>query len=198
MHKRIKFDTERFKDFSSISSLEPSCSSMSTVDESKISLQSAIPTGPWTLYFHSPQETKWTLNTFISLGSMKTWHQFWSIMEALNIESFSDGMFFLMRDPSPPLWESHHHIRGGCYSFRCQKKDAADIYVTYAIGAMLDALSAKENRVNGISISPKRGFNIIKVWNTDAQKCHSSADLEAVSSIKESDIIYTPFVQKKM
>jgi hypothetical protein len=198
MHKRIKFDTERFKDFSSISSLEPSCSSMSTVDESKISLQSAIPTGPWTLYFHSPQETKWTLNTFISLGSMKTWHQFWSIMEALNIESFSDGMFFLMRDPSPPLWESHHHIRGGCYSFRCQKKDAADIYVTYAIGAMLDALSVKENRVNGISISPKRGFNIIKVWNTDAQKCHSPADLEAVSSIKESDIIYTPFVQKKM
>lgn len=169
-----------------------------TLDDSKMTLQSAIPTGPWTLYFHSPQETKWTLNTFTSLGSMKTWYQFWSIVEALQSESFSDGMFFLMRDPSPPLWESHHHIRGGCYSFRCQKKEAADVYLTYIVAAMLDALSVPSNRINGISISPKRGFNIIKVWNADAQGFHGPVDLEVVSSIKESDIIYTPFVQKKM
>jgi len=169
-----------------------------TLDDSKMTLQSAIPTGPWTLYFHSPQETKWTLNTYTSLGSMKTWYQFWSIVEALQSESFSDGMFFLMRDPSPPLWESHHHIRGGCYSFRCQKKEAADVYLTYIVAAMLDALSVPSNRINGISISPKRGFNIIKVWNADAQGFHGPVDLEVVSSIKESDIIYTPFVQKKM
>jgi hypothetical protein len=129
---------------------------------------------------------------------MKTWYQFWSIVEALQSESFSDGMFFLMRDPSPPLWESHHHIRGGCYSFRCQKKEAADVYLTYIVAAMLDALSVPSNRINGISISPKRGFNIIKVWNADAQGFHGPVDLEVVSSIKESDIIYTPFVQKKM
>lgn len=169
-----------------------------TLDDSKITLQSAIPTGPWTLYFHSPQETKWTLNTFTSLGSMKTWYQFWSIVEALQSESFSDGMFFLMRDPSPPLWESHHHIRGGCYSFRCQKKEAADVYLTYIVAAMLDALSVPTNRINGISISPKRGFNIIKVWNADAQVFHGSVDLQVVSSIKDNDVIYTPFVQKKM
>lgn len=168
------------------------------MDDSKITLQSAIPTGPWTLYFHSPQETKWTLNTFTSLGSMKTWYQFWSIVEALQSESFSDGMFFLMRDPSPPLWESHHHIRGGCYSFRCQKKEAADVYLTYIVAAMLDALSVPTNRINGISISPKRGFNIIKVWNADAQVFHGSVDLQVVSSIKDNDVIYTPFVQKKM
>ena len=174
---------------------------MSTpLDESKISLSSTIPTGPWTLYFHSPEETKWTLNTFISLGSMKTWHQFWSIMETLRTESFSDGMFFLMRDPSPPLWESHHHIRGGCYSFRCQKKEAADIYLTYSIAAMLGgAATSDDNKINGISISPKRGFNIIKVWNTDAQKFSQPSTLStAISTVKEAEIIYTPFVQKKM
>lgn len=158
-----------------------------------------IPTGPWTLYFHSPEETKWTLNTFISLGSMKTWQQFWTIMETLKIDSFSDGMFFLMRDPSPPLWESHHHIRGGCYSFRCQKKDAADIYLNYSIASMIGGLSTDPaNLLNGMSISPKRGFNIVKVWNTDAQKFNQAADLAAISTVREADIIYTPFVQKKM
>jgi hypothetical protein len=168
-------------------------------DESSTVLSSVIPTGPWTLYFHSPEETKWTLNTFISLGSMKTWQQFWTIMDTLKTDSFSDGMFFLMRDPSPPLWESHHHIRGGCYSFRCQKKDAAEIYLNYSIASMLGGLSADPaNSMNGISISPKRGFNIVKVWNTDAQKFSQPADLASISTIREADIIYTPFVQKKM
>jgi len=172
---------------------------MTTVlDDSKIS--SLIPTGSWTVYFHSPEETKWTLNTFVSLGSMKTWHQFWSIMEVLKTESFSDGMFFLMRDPAPPLWESHYHIRGGCYSFRCQKKEAADVYLTYSIAAMLGgAATSDDNKINGISISPKRGFNIIKVWNTDAQKFSQPSTLcTSISTVKEAEIIYTPFVQKKM
>jgi len=172
---------------------------MAMEDESKM-IHSDIPTGSWTLYFHSPEETKWTLNTFINVGTMKTWYQFWAIIDLLKVESLSEGMFFMMHDPSPPLWESHHHIRGGCYSFRCPKKDAADVCVTYMIAAMLNgATTSSENTVNGLSISPKRGFNIVKVWNTDAQRFHQAVTLNtAISSVKESDIIYTPFVQKKM
>uniref|UniRef100_A0A6C0KV19 Eukaryotic translation initiation factor 4E n=1 Tax=viral metagenome TaxID=1070528 RepID=A0A6C0KV19_9ZZZZ len=167
-------------------------------DESTIALSSAIPTGPWTIYFHSPEETKWTLNTFVSLGSMKTWGQFWSIIEVLKSESFSDGMFFLMRDPAPPLWESHHHIRGGCYSFRCSKKEAPEVYLTYIIATMMNGVTHDtNNKINGISISPKRGFNIIKLWNSDSL-FDKPSNLVTVSSIRDSDIIYTPFVQKKM
>jgi hypothetical protein len=106
----------------------------------------------------------------------------------------------MMRDPSPPLWESHHHIRGGCYSFRCQKKDASDIYLNYIIASMLGSLVAHpENRINGISISPKRGFNIVKVWNTDAQKFNHPSNIDTtITTIREGEIMYTPFVQKKM
>jgi hypothetical protein len=172
----------------------------SPIDISKMNLDSAIPTGSWTLYFHSPEETKWTLNTFISLGAMKTWRDFWTVIDTLKEVALSDGMFFMMRDPSPPLWESHQNIRGGCYSFRCQKKDAADIYLNHIIASMLGSLAGHpENRINGISISPKRGFNIVKVWNTDAQKFNHPSNINtSFSTIRESDIMYTPFVQKKM
>jgi hypothetical protein len=172
----------------------------SPINISKMNIDSPIPTGSWTLYFHSPEETKWTLNTFISLGAMKTWREFWIVIDSLKEASLADGMFFMMRDPSPPLWESHHHIRGGCYSFRCQKKDAAEIYLNHIIAAMLDSLSAHaENRINGMSISPKRGFNIVKIWNTDAQKFNHPTNINTnFSIINESDIMYTPFVQKKM
>ena len=175
--------------------------STSSVFDINTNIDSPIPTGSWTLYFHSPEETKWTLNTFISLGSMKKWEDFWITIDALTTESLSDGMFFMMRDPSPPLWESHHHIRGGCYSFRCQKKDAAETYLNYIIASMLGSLTGhNENRINGISISPKRGFNIVKVWNIDAQKFNSPSNLNSnvCVSIRDSDIMYTPFVQKKM
>lgn len=87
-----------------------------------LTIQSQIPTGSWTLYFHSAEETKWTMTTFTKIAKMNNWYQFWAVMDTLNTNLFADGMFFMMRDPSPPLWESHYHIRGGCYSFRCHKK----------------------------------------------------------------------------
>lgn len=172
----------------------------SPIDISKTNLDSLIPTGSWTLYFHSPEETKWTLNTFINLGEMKTWGDFWTVIEVLKAESLSDGMFFMMREPSPPLWESHQNIRGGCYSFRCQKKDASEIYINHMITSMIGNLTENsENRINGISISPKRGFNIIKIWNKDAQTFSQSSDINTTfSPIRENDIMYTPFIQKKM
>jgi hypothetical protein len=131
---------------------------------------------------------------------MKNWRDFWTIIEALKPESLSDGMFFMMRDPSPPLWESHYHIRGGCYSFRCHKKNAASIFVDYVIASMINCASTNpENYINGLSISPKRGFNIIKVWNGDSQKHNRVHEINTeLNSVQAADIIYTPFVQKKM
>lgn len=167
----------------------------------KYDTDSLIPTGSWTLYFHSPEETKWTLSTFTSLGSMKTWRDFWNVIHVLQMDSFSEGMFFMMRDPIPPLWENHQNIRGGCYSFKTQKKDAPDVYVNYMIATMIDQLSGnKRNSVNGLSISPKRGFNIIKIWNSDAQTFHEPSNLVygIHPVIIEKEVIYTPFVQKKM
>jgi len=172
---------------------------MSLSESSVIQLDTPIPTGSWTLYFHSPDETKWTLNTFISLGAMKTWRDFWTIMDELQLEYLSNGMFFLMRDPFPPLWESHHHIRGGCYSFRCQKAEAPDIYINHIIAVMMNVLTDSTNQINGLSISPKRGFNIIKAWNNNAAAFCKPSDINTTfSTIREQDIIYTPFVQNKM
>jgi len=167
---------------------------------SELTPKSAIPTGSWTLYFHSVEETKWTLQTFIKVGTMTNWGQFWAIIDAVTPEAFADGMFFMMRDPSPPLWESHFHIRGGCYSFRCSKKNVADAFLDYVIACMLGQASLnKDNYINGISISPKRGFNIVKIWNGDSKAHHDIAEINCgLNLIQTSDLIYTPFVHKNM
>ena len=168
---------------------------------SNYSLDDDIPSGSWSLYFHTPEETKWTLDTFVNMGSMKTWGDYWSIIHTLKQESLAEGMFFMMRDPSPPLWESHQNIRGGCYSIRCQKKEAPDAYINLSIACMLDKMTTQpNNRINGITISPKRGFNIVKVWNIDGSTFHSPSDIHPhiANMQSDSEIIYTPFLQKKM
>jgi hypothetical protein len=167
-----------------------------------LDLDSAIPTGPWTLYFHSPDETRWTLNTFTSLGSMHTWRDFWSIIDTMKTDAFNNNMFVMMHDPIPPLWESHQNVYGGCYSLRFHHKDAPEGFIQYMIAAMLGGINTKtpNNTINGLSISPKRGINIVKIWNVDSKTYHQASDLVYGISphIKESDVIYAAFLDKKL
>lgn len=173
---------------------------------------SSIPSGAWTLWYHSPEENKWSLNTFTKIYTCNTWAEFTTIFDIIRKSSqrltdttgtseiISDGMFFLMRDPLPPLWENSANIRGGGYSFRTARKDATDIFYAYCLGIMAEAICVNpENKINGISISPKKGFNIIKIWNTNAEKFNIPNDLrQIVREVRIDDTIYTPFHQKNM
>ena len=167
---------------------------------SKINIDSAIPSGSWTLYFHSPEETKWDLSSFIKIGTSKSWHDWLSLMTSIGNQSIGDGMFFLMRDPIPPLWENSKNIRGGSYSFRTLRQEAGNTFNTISITCMIDAaMINSENRVHGISISPKKGFNIIKIWNVDSSKYKSPTDMKiCIEGLKHEEILYTPFLDKKM
>jgi hypothetical protein len=167
---------------------------------SHTTLDSAIPTGSWTLYFHSSKEQKWTLGTYKIIHKIQTWNDYWTVVNTLNDDAFAEGMFFLMRDPIPPLWENHNNIRGGYYSFRKDKKDIIEYFITYSIACLLgNCVNDAHNKINGISISPKKGFNIIKIWNSDANKYNIAENFNfLIKDLKYPDIIYTPFVEKKL
>jgi len=163
-----------------------------------MSLDTSFP--PWTLYYHSSSEPKWGIGTFQNLGSMSTWRSFFNVMDGLKVDTLSDGMFFLMRDPIPPLWENCRNIYGGAYSFRVVKKDAGEAFITYAIAAILEAIvTHPTNVVNGLSISTKKTHNIIKVWNSDSAKYRSSTELfKLIPDMKTEEVLYTPFTEKRM
>lgn len=169
--------------------------------DSTLTLDTKFQSGAWTLYFHAQGESKWGIDTFIKVGTMTSWREFWAIMNTLKPDNLSHGMFFLMRDPILPLWENHQNIRGGGYSFRIIKENAGEAFITYAIATMiLKTQKDPTNCINGISISPKKKFNVIKIWNTDCKRYKTPSDINILlPDIRhEGDIIYTPFVQKKM
>jgi len=176
---------------------------------SPISLLEPLPSGPWTFYFHAPKEKRWTLDTFQPITTVTTIQDVLSLFQELG-DKLKRGMYFFMKGAIPPLWENYQNIRGGSYSLRGGPDDGIEYYKTYVLGAMLNkALIHGGDSVVGISVSPKVmngpngtsriGFYVIKLWNKDCELYSKPSGLRLLhSKLVESDVIYTPHVDKKM
>jgi hypothetical protein len=173
-----------------------------------VSLDANLPSGTWTLYFHSPKEKRWTMDTFDKICTISTLREVLSVFRELN-EKVKRGMYFFMKDPIPPLWENYQNIRGGSYSIRGSLEDGDELFKKYVLGSMLNLATCNpEDNVMGISISPKIlgqgsqqkiGFFVIKIWNRDAEKFNNPAGIQCLDTRVTTDgILYTPHVEKKM
>lgn len=174
---------------------------MSLEEMPNITLSDPIPTGPWTLYFHQADAERWTLDTFVKVHTCNTWGDVLQVIEEVGSAKFKNGLPFFMRGTILPLWENHQNIRGGSYSMKVPSDNVKEIFTTQILHAMLGkAFKDTENICMGISASPKKGtFNILKVWNLNAEKYNTSDGLNFIDSrCSESEILYTPHVQKRM
>ena len=55
------------------------------------------------------------------------------------------------------------------------------------------------NPIVGVTISPKKGFCIIKLWNTDAVKHKNAADVAILhEDVQTGEILYRPHVEAPM
>ena len=177
----------------------------------KVNLDDKLPTGEWTLYFHSPREKKWSLETYTEIGSVGTLRETFALLNALGDSKLKGGMYFWMRKGVPPLWENHQNIRGGSYSLRGGLDTGVEIFLNYSIASMLGLATGKDDKVMGINISPKLvgggnrdtdqtiGFYTVKIWNHDCMKYSVPTGLSLVmKNLTHDEIIYTPHNEKKM
>ena len=164
-------------------------------------LSDKIPTGSWNLYFHQADAERWTIDTFVKVHTCVTWQDVLMVMEEAGPLRFKNGLPFFMRGDILPLWENHQNIRGGSYSMKVPSDNVKEVFMNQVIHAMLgSAFKESGNTCMGVSMSPKKGtFNILKVWNASAEKFNASDGLLFVDShCSESEVLYTPHVQKRM
>lgn len=160
----------------------------------------SFPSGSWTLYFHDPADTDWKPDSYKRIGTFHDFTSLWATLKYINDDRFLAGMFFLMRDPYLPLWEHRSNIHGGTYCLKVPESIAADTFQRYAAAAILKLVSTDtKNEIVGVTISPKKGFHIIKLWNISCKLFNKATDVELYSpSLKIADIIYRPHVNQKM
>jgi hypothetical protein len=134
----------------------------------------------WCIWYHNPMDKNWTLNSYKKIYEFDSLEKFWDLYKEWNnyLPCIYDGMFFLMRKINNtliyPLWEDKHNKNGGFWSFKVNKDIAEEIWIQLSVHLISESLCQdpkNSNIINGISISPKKNFCIIKIWNNNKQKC---------------------------
>lgn len=121
----------------------------------------------WVLWFHAPKDENWDLESYKKIMTIETIEDYWKCHLLLTERMAPEGMFFLMKDGIDPIWENTENKNGGCWSFKFNKKNVYNDWIR------LSSLIVSENitktnsneEINGISISPKKSFCIVKIWN---------------------------------
>jgi hypothetical protein len=116
---------------------------------------------------HLPHDTDWSLKSYIKLYDFNTVEQTVSVTEMLPPKLVMNCMLFLMREGITPIWEDVRNRNGGCFSYKVNNKDVQDCWrqLTYVlVGNSISSNKALLPVVNGITISPKKNFCIVKIW----------------------------------
>jgi len=124
--------------------------------------------GKWNVYYHLPQDKKWDLSSYkLIMSDIDTVEKVIAINESIPEHVVKYCMLFVMRDGITPMWEDPRNRNGGCFSFKVINKQVYGVWKTlfYAMcGETLFKNVANHEYVNGITISPKKNFCIVKIW----------------------------------
>ena len=136
--------------------------------------------GSWKLYFHDPSNPSWQEKDYILLATLTSWSEYWAWMNAISEAQFEQGGLFLMKDGFPPRYEQQTNKRGGAYQIQISQTDDEyrKLFDYYAIAMMQETATIDpRNKIVGLSISLKRKFYILKVWNMDAASYNKITDI---------------------
>ena len=128
----------------------------------------------WTLYYHLPNENDWSISGYkIIMSNINTIEEVNELTKKVNENIVKNCMLFVMRHNIEPLWEHSSNKDGGCFSYKILNKNVYNVWNTLFKLLCGESLSSDEisPHINGITISPKKNFCIIKIWfdNIDYQ-----------------------------
>ena len=147
---------------------EDNCSENENVEETFHTLSDK-----WTLWAHLPHDTDWSLSSYQEVLTFGSIEEGIALCETLPEKMVKNCMLFLMKENIKPTWEDPKNINGGSFSFKVSNKLVYDLwnklfYVT--IGKTISKDKGFTETVNGITISPKKNFCIMKIWTNNCTK----------------------------
>ena len=141
----------------------------------------------WILWAHLPHDTDWSIKSYIKICSFNTVEETISIINVLPAKLVTNCMLFIMREGITPTWEDQRNRKGGCFSYKISNKDVSQAWkeLTYVlVGESMADNKSILPLINGITISPKKNFCIVKIWLASCEFRDSSVikELHGISS----------------
>ena len=120
----------------------------------------------WTLWAHLPHDTDWSVSSYKEIIVLDTMEEVLMLYEGLPEVMIKNCMLFLMRKGIQPIWEDEKNINGGCFSYKINNRNIANSWKNLSYALLGETLTTKNlsEYINGITISPKKNFCIIKIW----------------------------------
>ena len=124
----------------------------------------------WVLFAHLPHDTNWSLNSYKKIQTFESVEDVLDVYNILSDKLIKNCMLFLMKEGINPTWEDKNNRNGGCFSFKIETKIITQVWNEISFLLLGSTLSKDDNmlkHINGITISPKKSFNILKIWLKD-------------------------------
>ena len=111
----------------------------------------------------SPRE--WGINTYEVVYEFNTIEGFWLFFKSLKqTVSFN---FFIMKKGILPVYECPENEKGGEFTFSESNKRLFRTFEELTVNLIADNIHKESEKINGFTLSMKRGNTIFKIWFND-------------------------------
>jgi translation initiation factor 4E len=148
----------------------------------------------WCIYFHDPFDKNWDETSYVKLGTMSTIYDAFNML--MSLHDYSDkGMFFIMREHIFPEWNNENNRNGGAFSLKVLKENINNFFEDVVLKLFGETLLKDSKQhlwefINGISISPKKNFCIIKIWIKQHEIINQN-DIDICKNLYNGTIMYS-------
>ena len=121
----------------------------------------------WTLWIHLPHDTNWNIDSYKKICSFRYLEQAIALINHIQENLVINCMLFIMREDIKPIWEDEKNKNGSCISYKINNRLVYNIWRQMSIFMVSETLLDNvehQTAINGITVSPKKNFCIVKLW----------------------------------
>ena len=134
----------------------------------------------WTCWIHLQNDENWDISSYKKISQFNTLENAIILIENISFKILTQSMVFLMRENIFPIWENPDNIKGGSFSYKisnCLIENVWKKLCYHLIGNTLYNDEEILKNINGISISPKKNFCIVKFWLKDLEAIKQNQEI---------------------
>lgn len=124
----------------------------------------------WSFYLHLHDTKEWNFESYIKILKFDNVENAILLNDEINYDLIKKSMMFLMKNNIKPMWEDELNKNGGCFSYKVSNKDIEQVWKEVyfnLLGNSITKNSSHYEKINGITLSPKKKFCILKIWMND-------------------------------
>ena len=118
----------------------------------------------WIIWSHGSNDSNWENDSYKKIFEINNLFDLKIMNDIINDDYFINNMIFIMKDGIFPTWENEYNNDGCSGSFKITNS-VIWIYMVNELSTLnIFKDLSKIDEINGLSISSKKKFYILKIW----------------------------------